>query len=348
MTAKQVKADRDARAGRFLRGEYVAVGFSPVPAESDGIFLADLPKDSLFLAFNEAYAKEGPAVANANARIFWRFVHDVNEGDLFFLRDYVNNLAWCGEVGGPHRLALNEKAETYQHQLPATWIAALPLDDRGVKDAVRPYNGCNPVVAPEIRAKLQRLFGLSEDYLAGGAANQERVQETRRVLARTYLTAHGSEKAGRVAQFARTDYTASEVQVQASTQAATAKGHNEHNEARNDLLAWLRRELGPDNIREPRSTSERPAFDLLVDLPDDRSVIEVKSLNDANEEEQLRLGVGQVLDYRSQMHRAGRAATAVLWVSRMPSEAERWRDLCAEVGVRLGWPGEERKIFWLR
>lgn len=70
------------------------------------------------------------------------------------------------------------------------------------------------------------------------------------------------------------------------------------------------------------------------------TVVEVKSLHEANEVKQLRLGVGQVLDYADALRRRGLEVTAVLYVPRAPSD-DRWLDITKSVGVELHWPAYE-------
>lgn len=62
-------------------------------------------------------------------------------------------------------------------------------------------------------------------------------------------------------------------------------------------------------------------------------IAEVKSVNGGNEVEQLRLGLGQVLEYRHRLAAAGVPASAVLLVSTCTDA--RWRDVCGENGVLL-------------
>jgi hypothetical protein len=66
------------------------------------------------------------------------------------------------------------------------------------------------------------------------------------------------------------------------------------------------------------------------------TVAEVKSLNGANVERQLRLGLGQVLQYRTLLSSSGVGVGAVLAVEH-PVEAV-WIDVCSSVGVVLTWP----------
>jgi len=71
------------------------------------------------------------------------------------------------------------------------------------------------------------------------------------------------------------------------------------------------------------------------------AVAEVKSITDANEAEQIRRGIGQVLDYRHAVaDTTGKHVTAVLVVERAP--AERWVEVCAEADIVLVWPRRVR------
>jgi len=65
-------------------------------------------------------------------------------------------------------------------------------------------------------------------------------------------------------------------------------------------------------------------------------VAEVKSLTAANEEKQLRLGLGQVLRYAHQLDRQA-GTVPVLVVERIPRDSS-WERLCEKLGVVLVWP----------
>ncbi|MFJ8834315.1 hypothetical protein [Micromonospora aurantiaca] len=71
-------------------------------------------------------------------------------------------------------------------------------------------------------------------------------------------------------------------------------------------------------------------------------VAEVKSVIGGNEVEQLRLGLGQVLEYRHRLAAQGVAATAVLLVSRCTDPV--WPAICAGSGVLL-LTGEEEPTW---
>lgn len=83
-----------------------------------------------------------------------------------------------------------------------------------------------------------------------------------------------------------------------------------------------------------------PNFDLAWRTADAVFVAEVKSLPVGSEVSQLRLGLGQVLDYADQLEQPDAPARAVLAVERAPKEASRWEALCACHRVALIWPAK--------
>jgi hypothetical protein len=88
----------------------------------------------------------------------------------------------------------------------------------------------------------------------------------------------------------------------------------------------------------PRSRQDgEPNFDLGWERGGTVFVGEVKSITDANEEKQLRLGLGQVLRYRSLLAQQHPTVRAVLVAEREPRDHS-WRDLCEELGVLLVTP----------
>ena len=89
---------------------------------------------------------------------------------------------------------------------------------------------------------------------------------------------------------------------------------------------------------EPRSPSDAdPLFDVGWIAADAAWIAEVKSLTPANEERQLRLGLGQVLSYAHLVDWGFENNHPVLAVEREPSSGY-WPDLCESHGVALSWP----------
>ena len=64
-------------------------------------------------------------------------------------------------------------------------------------------------------------------------------------------------------------------------------------------------------------------------------VAEIKSITDDNEEEQLRLGLGQVLRYRHHLGKLGHQRVVALLVPERTPRDESWNDLCRDLGVIL-------------
>ena len=73
-------------------------------------------------------------------------------------------------------------------------------------------------------------------------------------------------------------------------------------------------------------------------------VVEVKSLTGANEAGQIRLGLGQVLDYEHRLLWNDDYVRPILAVERKPA-AEHWKRLCEAHGVALVWPEIFETIF---
>jgi hypothetical protein len=117
------------------------------------------------------------------------------------------------------------------------------------------------------------------------------------------------------------------------------RGVRAHARVQNALAAYLR-----EQGLEPRSSCLGTAlFDLAWSGGGETYVAEVKSITAANEEKQLRLGLGQVLRYRHQMASSGKRVVAVLVVEREPRDAL-WSELCRELGVALIWPDQFARI----
>ncbi|QCW51454.1 hypothetical protein FE634_15450 [Nocardioides dongxiaopingii] len=101
-----------------------------------------------------------------------------------------------------------------------------------------------------------------------------------------------------------------------------------HATAQNVLAEWvLGRRLHPLS-----PGLDGPDFDVAWYDLSRMVVAEVKSVRPQNEIRQLRMGMGQVLDYADQLN-----AVPLLFVDRRPS-FERWQQLAARAGVVLAWP----------
>lgn len=82
---------------------------------------------------------------------------------------------------------------------------------------------------------------------------------------------------------------------------------------------------------QPRA--DEPRFDAAWHHRDEMFIAEVKSLTGAREDQQIRLGLGQVLDYAYQMPTR---VHAVLVLEKEPADA-RWSGLAGSLGVILTW-----------
>lgn len=101
-----------------------------------------------------------------------------------------------------------------------------------------------------------------------------------------------------------------------------------HAITQNLLAEWL-----VEHARVPLSPAPgQPAFDLAWRERGALVVAEVKSLPPDAELSQLRLGLGQVLDYAEAL-----AAEPVLVTERRPTDG-RWLDVCSHYGATLAWP----------
>jgi hypothetical protein len=106
------------------------------------------------------------------------------------------------------------------------------------------------------------------------------------------------------------------------------RGNQAHASTQDALADFLR-----NHGIEPRSPAiDEPEFDLAWEHSRAVFVAEVKSITEANEEQQLRLGLGQVLRYRQSLARGGRKVVAVLVAERAPIDRT-WTELCRELTI---------------
>lgn len=108
--------------------------------------------------------------------------------------------------------------------------------------------------------------------------------------------------------------------------------------AHQDTLAELRDYLAEQGVRAKTPYRNGPRFDAGWMVTKTLYVAEVKSLPNRGEEQQIRLGLGQILDYAEQIHRRSTRLRLVLVVEREPQDVSRWVRLCKAHGVHLAWP----------
>jgi hypothetical protein len=113
--------------------------------------------------------------------------------------------------------------------------------------------------------------------------------------------------------------------------ALVERGLRGHTDTQNELASVLR-----NAGIEPRSCQPpEPNFDLAWQKNETVFVAEVKSITADNEEQQLRLGLGQVLRYRQRLSALGHdRVVAVLVPERQPRDPS-WCELCQDLGVVL-------------
>jgi hypothetical protein len=108
------------------------------------------------------------------------------------------------------------------------------------------------------------------------------------------------------------------------------RGLRGHATTQNALAAFI-----GNVVRTPRA--DEPLYDLAWMAGDTLYVAEVKSLTAANEERQLRLGLGQVLRYAHPLTGRARHVQPILAVEREPA-GRSWVILCERLGIWLVWP----------
>jgi hypothetical protein len=87
-----------------------------------------------------------------------------------------------------------------------------------------------------------------------------------------------------------------------------------------------------------------PAFDLAWFVEQTLFVVEVKSCTQDNQTQQLRMGIGQVLDYEDTLLARGHSVRPVLYLEEQPADP-RWSRLAQRHGIQLIWPGTEPSLL---
>jgi hypothetical protein len=133
-------------------------------------------------------------------------------------------------------------------------------------------------------------------------------------------------------QEANTSITLSDPDPFSNDPAIIERGVKAHRVVQNQLASHL----SGVGIAPRSPGSLEPDFDIGWQQGELTFVAEVKSLTAANEEKQLRLGLGQVLWYA---HKLGGSpqVKGVLVAERQPADPS-WESLCADVGIILAWP----------
>ncbi|MCX5042438.1 hypothetical protein OG921_04510 [Aldersonia sp. NBC_00410] len=101
-------------------------------------------------------------------------------------------------------------------------------------------------------------------------------------------------------------------------------------EAHEKTLRALERHLHGHDIRVHAPLNTAPRFDVGWANGSRVFVGEVKSLSATDQDQQIRLGIGQLLDYQQQL--LPQKVTPVLILERKPRD-QRWRDLCHRLRI---------------
>lgn len=98
----------------------------------------------------------------------------------------------------------------------------------------------------------------------------------------------------------------------------------------------------------PLSSFDRQCnFDLAWEITNESiGIAEVKSITDTNEASQIRLGLGQVLDYGHRMKARGFTPHLFLVLERPPRNENHWKQLCSTHSVTLTWAPSFRSVIW--
>ncbi len=110
-----------------------------------------------------------------------------------------------------------------------------------------------------------------------------------------------------------------------------------------DRLARMAKNAG-FKVHSPRK-GDPVQFDLAWTSASGKAVVEVKTLSTTNADaKQIRLGIGQVLEYQHRLRAAGEDVLAILVVDRKPAAAH-WVELCDRHDIQLAWPKTLSALF---
>jgi hypothetical protein len=122
---------------------------------------------------------------------------------------------------------------------------------------------------------------------------------------------------------------------------AAGRGLRAHNRLQNRLSDLV--EAAGYTPIDPESPID-PAFDLAWFVEQTLFVVEVKSCTQDNQTQQLRLGIGQVLDYEDTLLARGHTVQPVLYLEQQPGDL-RWSGLTRRHGIQLIWPETEHSLL---
>jgi hypothetical protein len=111
--------------------------------------------------------------------------------------------------------------------------------------------------------------------------------------------------------------------------------------AHESTISALIKYLAQRDIAVHTFARNSPQFDAGWVVEDEVFIAEVKSLTGTSQDQQIRLGIGQVLDYAHQLQRpgSGHSIRPTLVLEKRPADG-RWASLAQAVGIRLAWGPE--------
>ncbi|MGR4878043.1 hypothetical protein ACIPUC_01210 [Streptomyces sp. LARHCF249] len=147
--------------------------------------------------------------------------------------------------------------------------------------------------------------------------------------------------------------------TQAAPSATDARKMTWANAEHRKLLTGLADEAVRRGMRVWLGRDQGHVYDVLWNGGGELTLCEVKSLTGNNDPDQLRMAIGQLIDYADDFRPKKLAQLAetepaiagtttlrrVLWVSGPPQRAKHWTRACASAGIMLGWPGMEDAVF---
>lgn len=117
------------------------------------------------------------------------------------------------------------------------------------------------------------------------------------------------------------------------------KAYNTHNEMENEIFKVLK-EKGCDVFK----IATGPNVDLCWKYQDKFSFLEVKSVNKGNFSHQIRMGIGQVIEYRERFNKLNTKVLNTYLAITSEDSTGRWEEICKSVDIVLITPKKIREI----
>jgi hypothetical protein len=271
--------------------------------------------DAIRDGYTDSWVTAGRAIAKGDRVVIWR-----GKG-----RGRNRGVVALGDV-------LSDPAPVSDHENPY-WVTAPPASDTQPRVKVRYRVG--PALPLWFNDRTKLLSELSVARARGGTVFNVSHDQWRAIVTAANGGAANGPRRRVGTSYRRADERAT-VAARDPFETDPAKierGTRGHATTQNALADFLHA-----HGDEPRSPApDDPDFDLAWVRGRVLFIAEVKSLTRANEEKQLRLGLGQVLRYRHLLASAHQNVVAVLVAEREPADLS-WCDVCDGLGVVLVWP----------